>query len=94
MDGIHVYGNSRIIIDWEKNSHGINLIYLEAWLNKTKLLSNSFQNIMFSHIYRETNSLADLLSKRALLVVDGFIFFELWSAGSLSSEGSIQTIFS
>ena len=93
LDDIQIYGDSRVVIDWAKNIHGINIIILSTWLKKTREMINCFQNILFSHIFREQNMQVDLLSKSAVLAPDGYFFFEFSFDGSLASKDIFQTIF-
>ena len=51
-----VWMDSRVVIDWAKNTHGINIINLSAWLKKTRLLINSFHNISLSYLQGEEYS--------------------------------------
>ena len=53
LDGIHIYGDSSIIIDWAKGIQRINLLYLDPWLKRIRNLICGFNNISFSHIFRE-----------------------------------------
>jgi hypothetical protein len=39
---------------------------------------STFRAIHFQHIYRETNMEADRLSKKAMLVVSGRLFYYAW----------------
>ena len=92
LDNIQFFGDSRIIIDSDTKAHGINILLLSAWPKNTRFSINYFQNISFLHVSREHNVQAYLLSKKALMALDGFYFFEFWSNGSLSSEVSALTI--
>ena len=91
LDNINVFGDSKVIMEWATEARSINVLHLLAWLKKTLLSICSFKSISFSHIYREQNHLADNISNKALLAVEGSFFFELWHCGSLSSKGSCQT---
>ena len=67
----HVYGDSQIIINWAKGSTALSPSELVHWCRETKNLASSFQDLSFSHIYREHNKIADRLSKKALSLPQG-----------------------
>ena len=37
LDGIHIFGDSKIIIGWANSGHQINLLHLEPWLKGSVL---------------------------------------------------------
>ena len=81
MTGIplsHVYGDSQVIINWAKGSTALSPPDLLHWCRETKKLILSFQDLLFTHIYREHNQTADRLSKTALsypLGIGSFTYF-------------------
>ena len=91
LEGINVYGDSKAIIYWASDVHNINILHLSAWLKQTRWMIGRFKNISFSHVYRKHNQLIDSLSKKTLLAMEGYYFFELWVNGSLSSKGSFES---
>ena len=66
-----IYGDSQIIINWAKGSTALSPPDLLHWCRETKKLASSFQDLSFSHIYREHNKIADRLSKLALSLPQG-----------------------
>ena len=62
----HVYGDSQVIINWVMGSTALSPPDLVHWCRETKKLISSFQDLSFTHIYREHNRMADRLSKSAL----------------------------
>ena len=90
LDGIQIYGDAKVIIDWALNVNNINILHLSAWLKNTRLLISNLKDISFSHVFREHNQLTDSLSKRNLNVEEGYIFSEKWVDGALSSVDKIQ----
>ena len=84
LDGIQIYGDAKVIIDWALNVNNINILHLSAWLKNTRLLIGNFKDISFSHVFKEHNQLADFLSKRALHVEEGYVFNGKWVNGALS----------
>ena len=93
LDGVSVFGDSKVIIDWAKNDYGIHNLHISTWLKRTQSLINLFWYISFSHIFMSFNHMANLLSKKGHQVKVGFFFFEQWEDGSLVSEGFHRTIF-
>ena len=62
----HIYGDSQVIINWAKGHTTLTPPDLHHWCRETQKLISSFQDLTFSHIYREHNHIADRLSKTAL----------------------------
>ena len=67
----HVYGDSQVIINWAKGSTALSPPELVHWCRETKKLISSFQDLSFTHVYREYNRTADRLSKKALSFTQG-----------------------
>ena len=63
---ITVFGDSKGIVDWEKGNHDLHTIKLHHWIRRTKDLINIFHKTIYSHIFWELNSEADILSKQAI----------------------------
>ena len=63
---LHVRGDSKVVIEWAKGNYDIHSVELEHWLRKMKDLIRQFSTLSFQHIFREYNTLADGLSKRAI----------------------------
>ena len=59
MDGIQIFGDSKINIDWDIGIHHIYSAYLSPWIRQVKVLIDSFQDLVFAHIFQEHNSLVD-----------------------------------
>ena len=49
------------------------MVNLEAWCYNTRLLMSSFTWVDFSHVYREHNKRADILSKEGLYLALGHL---------------------
>lgn len=60
---LQIFGDSKIILEWEKGTHRCNILRLRSLLDEVLLLKSLFDFISFSHVYRERNSLVDKLSK-------------------------------
>ena len=63
---IHVYGDSRIIIDGISGKSNLQGQHLKGWIDRTQYILSKFQDFMMNHIYREHNMHADILSKTGL----------------------------
>jgi hypothetical protein len=78
---MQVLGDSRIIIDWLNNKGKLQVNALECWKDRINELIKGYTLINFTHIYRELNMEADLLSKRALQEQEGKITYHQWKDG-------------
>jgi hypothetical protein len=72
---LYLVGDSKIIIDWFSNDGNFQLISLQYWMGKIRILSESFQHLKDQHIYREYNQDVDQLSKDALQLKEDGIYF-------------------
>ena len=87
---LHVFGDSSVIINWEKGESTLDMVNLEAWCNNTKKLISSFTYVDFNHVYREYNKRADTLSKAGLNEVLGHLTFTEICEGEHLEEVRIQ----
>ena len=62
----HIFGDSQVIINWAKGSTALSPPDLFHWCRETKKLMSRFSDLLFIHIYREHNQIANQLSKIAL----------------------------
>ena len=60
---LHIFGDSSVIINWAKKESTLDMVNLEAWCLNTRILMSSFIWVDLSHVYREHNRRADILSK-------------------------------
>jgi hypothetical protein len=74
-------GDSKVIIDWLNQKGKTNSIEIEGWKRKTKVLSTSFQEMSYQHIYKKYNKKVDHLSKQALLGPTSRLTFYKWENG-------------
>jgi ribonuclease HI len=84
---IYIRGDSKIIIDWLKGMGHLQVVALECWKDRIKEITKHFQKITYEHVYREGNTVADSLSKRALQQVPGKIIYYMCEEGH---EGPLQ----
>jgi len=74
-------GDSKVIINWFTNYNNIQVISLQPWMTRIRLLSKYFQQIKVQHIYKNYNDVVDRLSKEALLLDEGGIYISKESYG-------------
>ena len=83
LDRIHIFGDSKIIVDWEVGLHCIRVLHLDPWLRWVQELLATFHELTISHIFREQNVMTDALSRLSLQEDAGFIYFERWLGDAL-----------
>ena len=86
----HAFGDSLVIINWARGSTALSPPDLLHWCRETKKLMVSFQDMSFSHIYREHNRSADRLSKIALSYPQGKGFFKEFFENHLVTQDTFQ----
>jgi ribonuclease HI len=79
MTKLQVFGDSKLVIDWERGQNNIQNPRLASILRDIKLTFRNFEWLSFHHIPRELNTKADELSKEALQLQKGaFGFYEFF----------------
>ena len=72
-----IFGDSLVIISWLNRIASLNVPSLNHWCDDIRSMLLHTPLVIFKHIYREHNSMADGLSKQALkLDMGSGIFFE------------------
>ena len=66
MPLLMIYGDSLVIISWLNRLSALDIPILRHWCEDIREMIFHFPSVIFKHIYREHNSLADGLSKTAL----------------------------
>ena len=74
-------GDSKVIVDWALGIHNIHSVDLAHWIFHVKGIFRRFNGLSFHHIYREHNYLADEISKKAIGLGGGLIFWEDFAKG-------------
>lgn len=64
---LSVHGDSKIVIDWLRGKGHLQVFNLECWKDIILDLIKKIHSISFQHVYREDNTVANTLSKQALL---------------------------
>jgi ribonuclease HI len=82
IDELLLLGDSKIIVDWLKGQADFKVAALESWKERTKETSHCFRKLSVTHIFREENSEADTLSKKALYLSPGHFCFTKWEDGN------------
>ena len=68
LNRLHIYGDSKTVIDWATGKNYIRDPHLKNLLKAIRALQPNFDAFHFNHIYREYNMEADTLSKQALAI--------------------------
>lgn len=63
---LHIFGDSKVIIDHVQSKHIIRNIHLSGWLNRVEAMWSTRKDYTISHIAPEKNRRADALSKEGL----------------------------
>ena len=82
---LHIYGDSKTVIDWATGKNYIRAPHLQNLLKAIRALQPNFDAFHFNHIYREYNMEADTLSKQALAIQLGIIEGEI-ASGSIVTQ--------
>jgi ribonuclease HI len=72
---LQLVGDSKVIVDWFSFKNNLQVINLQPWMSKIRQMSEKFQNLKVQHIYREYNKEVDQLSKQALQLEEGVLFY-------------------
>ena len=87
---LNVFGDSAVIINWEKGNVALNPSDLSHWCMDTRRLISCFLHLSFSHTYREHNQLAERLSKYSLSLAPGCGKYSEFLDGLLASSDTFQ----
>ena len=79
---LHIYGDSKTIIDWATGRNNIRASHLQNILKVIRALQPTFEAVLFNHIYREFNIEVDALSKQALEIQPRIIEGEIVTRGA------------
>ena len=85
---LHIFGDSSVIINWEKKESTLDMVNLEAWCFNTRILMSSFMWVDLSHVYREHNRRADILSKEGLHMTSGHLILTEFLGNEIIGESS------
>ena len=75
---IQIVGDSNVVFVDDNGTSSLQILLLEHWMNRVKLLIHNFANISFRHIYQGFNIEVDGLSEKAISDMDGLISYEFF----------------
>ena len=87
---LHIFGDSSVIIKWANMESALDMVNLEAWCHNTRILISSFMSVDLSHVYREHNRRADILSKEGLHLAPGHLILTEFYGNEIIGESSVQ----
>ena len=72
MDKIHIFDDSQLVINWASGKYRLMNLELAMILQEVNRLTDSFEYVLFKHIYQERNTSTDALAKAGGLILEGF----------------------
>lgn len=85
---LKVYGDSRVIIKWASKEFNLQVLALHHWCWRTRAEIDKCGKVIFEHIYREQNDMADKLSKLAFDGIEGYLLWEEWYEQNVLDNGA------
>lgn len=85
----HFYGDSRIVIDWITHRSVMQTPVLQGWSQRIQRIWHNMNCPPITHIYRESNTRADALSKRGVNAVFGDMHISQFQDGVQIWESTI-----
>ena len=83
---IQVFDDSQLAINWAYGKYQLRNLELAMILLDVNRLTDSFESVVFKHIYRERNSTADALAKAGGRILEGF-----WSIMEHRADEVVET---
>jgi ribonuclease HI len=68
---IQIYGDSLLVIQWMKGEFNLCNFTLQPLFHDILLLKSTFSHISFTHVYRDRNNEANMLSKDGVALENG-----------------------
>ena len=68
---LQIFGDSQLVINWVSGKYRIQNVQLAQILMEVNRLVDMFDLVVFMHIYRESNTFADVLAKDGANVMSG-----------------------
>ena len=72
---LRYFGTQGVTIYWDLEKAQLHAFHLDRWLKRARLLIAEFSEITLQHVYKETNSQADTLSKQVIRPTYVYITF-------------------
>lgn len=66
LQKLHIFGDSKVIIEHALSKHTIRNIHLSGWLNRVEAMWSTRKDSTISHITKNKNQRANALSKQGL----------------------------
>ena len=85
-----IYGDSMVIISWLNRILALDVPCLMHWCTDIRYMIHLAPPVIFKRTFREHNSLADELSKKALHLDMGFVSFSETLEGLVINQGSLD----
>ena len=85
-----IFGDSLVIISWLNRLASLNVPSLNHWCDDICAMLSHVPHVIFKHIYREHNSMADGLSKQALKLDMGSGIFSKSLEGMIIDHGQFM----
>ena len=85
-----IYGDSMVIISWINRNSALDVPSLMHWCSDIRFMTHLAPPVIFKHTFREHNSLADELSKKALDLDMGLVSFSETMDGWVIYQGSLE----
>ena len=83
-------GDSKVIVDWTLKHQSLQSIVLHHWTKRVRGLLDSGLPLTILHVYREFNTHADTLSKQAIGLHHGLIYWKKFVQDSLIKKGVLN----
>lgn len=90
IDKIWIFGDSKVLIDHMNNLNSMSTGHLTTWMDRIQEIPRNFSHIIFKHIYREKNNIADRLSKKGLHGTFREMHYELTDASGNGAKGTVN----
>ena len=85
---LHIRGDSSAIINWFNGLDTLETLELVGWCTEIMNLRSYFIHLESAHVFREFNVHADRLSKEALHIPAGLLYFMEFIEGACLWHGS------
>ena len=89
LQEVHIYGDSQVVIGWVTRTMNMQRPDLLGWLHRTQNLWESLNCPPIMHIFRESNTRADGLSRKGLGTEFGLMHVVLFRDGQIHWQTTI-----
>ena len=92
ISNINIFHDSKVLIECINGNYNIQALVLKKWYERVQLLKIFFTQISFTHVSRYFNVMTDSLSKKAINIKSGYLFFQEFMEGNVLHEGEVDLI--